>query len=73
MTKETVNAYFVLDSLEPKSGSSSLEPFSKAQLNDDWLYQEARHWHEKPANNYFKWFHVLEGELNQRGQIRLIQ
>ena len=32
LTEETVNAYFILDSLEPKSGSSSLEPFSKAQL-----------------------------------------
>jgi uncharacterized damage-inducible protein DinB len=44
-----------------------------AQLDDDWLYQETLFWNDKPANNYFKWFHVFEDELNHRGQIRLIK
>ena len=26
---------------------------------------------DRPANNYFKWFHVFEDELNHRGQIRI--
>lgn len=25
------------------------------------------------ANNYFKWFHVFEDELNHRGQIRWLR
>jgi hypothetical protein len=25
---------------------------------------------QKTANNYFKWFHVFEDEINHRGQIR---
>lgn len=41
--------------------------------NDAWLYEETPFWHDKPANNYFKWFHVFEDEINHRGQIRLIK
>ena len=43
-----------------------------AARDDDWLYEETPFWDRLPANNYFKWFHVFEDELNHRGQIRLI-
>lgn len=41
-----------------------------AKRTDEWLYEEAPFWGGQPANNYFKWFHVFEDELNHRGQIR---
>jgi uncharacterized damage-inducible protein DinB len=43
------------------------------QVNDDWLYEEVPFWDNKPANNYFMWFHVFEDEINHRGQINLIK
>jgi len=42
-------------------------------VNDDWLYEEMPLWDNKPANNYFMWFHVFEDEINHRGQINLIK
>ncbi len=42
-------------------------------VNDDWLYEEMPLWNKKPANNYFMWFHVIEDEINHRGQINLIR
>ncbi|PEE43720.1 DinB family protein [Bacillus pseudomycoides] len=42
-------------------------------LPDEWLYKTTPFWYDKPANNYFKWFHVFEDELSHRGQIRLIK
>ena len=42
-----------------------------AERDDDWLYEETPFWNGQPANNYFKWFHVFEDEINHRGQIRL--
>jgi hypothetical protein len=41
--------------------------------DDRWLEQEAPFWEGLPANNYFKWFHVFEDELNHRGQIRWLR
>ncbi len=49
----------------------TLEDFQK--LDDRWLYIETDFWDNKKANNYFKWFHVLEDEINHRGQIRMIR
>ncbi len=42
-------------------------------VNDGWLYEEVPFWDNKPANNYFMWFHVFEDEINHRGQINLIR
>lgn len=42
-------------------------------LTDSWLFEQTPFWEDKPTNNYFKWFHVMEDELNHRGQIRLIK
>ncbi len=44
-----------------------------AQRTDDWLYEETEWWENENANNYFKWFHVFEDEINHRGQIRLLR
>ena len=41
-----------------------------SKRGDDWLIQETPFWGGRKANNYFKWFHVFEDELNHRGQIR---
>lgn len=41
-----------------------------ARRRDDWLYEQSPFWGAHPTNNYFKWFHVLEDEINHRGQIR---
>lgn len=40
---------------------------------DEWLEQTTSFWYNKPANHYFKWFHVFEDEINHRGQIRWIR
>lgn len=42
-------------------------------LPNEWLFKTTTFWNDKPANNYFKWFHVFEDELNHRGQIRIIK
>ncbi|MFT9599111.1 DinB family protein [Mesobacillus sp.] len=42
-------------------------------LTDDWLFEQTNWWWNQPGNNYFKWFHVFEDELNHRGQIRMIK
>ena len=43
-----------------------------AKRDDKWLARETNFWGGERANNYFKWFHVFEDELNHRGQIRVI-
>jgi uncharacterized damage-inducible protein DinB len=42
-------------------------------LPEEWLFEQTSFWWDRPANNYFKWFHVFEDELSHRGQIRLIK
>ena len=44
-----------------------------AARDDAWLEETAPFWNGQPANNYFKWFHVFEDELNHRGQIRWLR
>jgi uncharacterized damage-inducible protein DinB len=44
-----------------------------AARDDDWLEETTPFWAGQPANNYFKWFHVLEDEINHRGQIRWLR
>ncbi|KQU63627.1 hypothetical protein ASG66_04275 [Bacillus sp. Leaf406] len=43
-----------------------------ADKSDEWLYEECR-WDGHPSNHYFIWFHVMEDEINHRGQIRLMR
>jgi len=44
-----------------------------ARRTDEWLYESSEWWGGLPANNYFKWFHVLEDEIGHRGQIRWLR
>jgi uncharacterized damage-inducible protein DinB len=44
-----------------------------ARQDDVWLYKETDWWGGHKANNYFKWFHVLEDEVSHRGQMRIIR
>jgi len=51
--------------------STTIEKFKT--LPDEWLFEQTPFWWDRPANNYFKWFHVFEDELSHRGQIRIIK
>ncbi|QIE38275.1 DinB family protein [Bacillus tropicus] len=51
--------------------SKTIETFQS--FPDGWLFKTTDFWYDKQANNYFKWFHVFEDEINHRGQIRLIK
>lgn len=44
-----------------------------AARDDAWLEETTPFWGGQPANNHFKWFHVLEDEINHRGQIRWLR
>lgn len=44
-----------------------------ARRGDEWLEEQTPFWSGLTANNYFKWFHVIEDELNHRGQIRWLR
>ncbi len=44
-----------------------------SQREDRWLEEQTSFWGGREANNYFKWFHVFEDELNHRGQIRWLR
>jgi hypothetical protein len=44
-----------------------------ARRDDKWVDETATFWNGRKANNYFKWFHVFEDELNHRGQIRWLR
>jgi uncharacterized damage-inducible protein DinB len=42
--------------------------------DDNWLKEESFIWGEEyPLNNWFKWFHVFEDEINHRGQINWLR
>lgn len=61
---------YYLETLERVRGKTLAE---LGKRDDDWLYEETPFWDNQPANNYFKWFHVFEDEINHRGQIRWIR
>ncbi|WP_313891867.1 DinB family protein [Psychrobacillus sp.] len=37
---------------------------------DNWLYQENKWEKGTPYNNYYLLFHVMEDEINHRGQLK---
>lgn len=41
--------------------------------HDNWLFEEYKWDNGVPYNNYYLWFHVMEDEINHRGQIRSIK
>ncbi|NMH68283.1 DinB family protein [Bacillus sp. RO3] len=42
-------------------------------LDDDWLFEEKEWGNGIPYNHYYLWYHVIEDEINHRGQIRMIK
>ena len=40
---------------------------------DNWLFEEGKWDNDVSYNNYYLWFHVMEDEINHRGQIRTIK
>lgn len=44
-----------------------------ARHDDAWLDETSTFGPGRRVNNYFKWFHVFEDELNHRGQIRWLK
>ena len=40
---------------------------------DSWLYEENKWENGVLFNNYYLWFHVMEDEINHRGQLRTIK
>jgi uncharacterized damage-inducible protein DinB len=57
-------------------GLEAVRAFTLEELkhcDDRWLDQATAFWNGRQANNYFKWFHVFEDELNHRGQIRWLR
>ena len=67
--KENPIEYY-LEKLE-QTRKKTIENFQT--LQDSWLFEQTPFWGGKLTNNYFKWFHVFEDELNHRGQIRIIK
>ena len=59
-------------SLDTSTESETRIPFSEAKYLSlhPGNNEETPFWGGQPANNYFKWFHVFEDEINHRGQIR---
>ena len=50
------------------------ETLSELKKRDDqWLKEESIYWDGLNANNWFKWFHVMEDEINHRGQINWLK
>jgi len=41
--------------------------------NEEWLFEENNWDNGVSHNNYWLWYHVMEDEINHRGQIRLIK
>lgn len=71
--QEQIKGYpieYYLEQLE-QTRKKTIENFQT--LQDSWLFEQSPFKGGKPTNNYFKWFHVFEDELNHRGQIRLIK
>ncbi|MCH1627144.1 DinB family protein [Ferdinandcohnia quinoae] len=66
--KETLDYYYSMLSKVRKDTLRQL----KAR-DDQWLYEEKQWPNGTPYNNYYLWYHVMEDEINHRGQIRTIK
>ncbi|WP_042221640.1 DinB family protein [Oceanobacillus manasiensis] len=42
-------------------------------IKDGWLFEENKWGNGVSHNNYYLWFHVMEDEINHRGQIRTMK
>lgn len=70
--REVIRNYsidFYLDELSKVREKTLTKLKSK---EDSWLFEENKWGNGVPYNNYYLWFHVMEDEINHRGQIRMI-
>ncbi|KRG12056.1 hypothetical protein ACA30_20680 [Virgibacillus soli] len=51
--------------------SNTLKRFK--DVDNEWLHMIDEHYNGIPINRFFYWFHVVEDEINYRGQINLIR
>ena len=65
-----IPSIFILSQLVT-ARNETIESFKT--LPEDWLFEQTPFWNGNLSNNYFKWFHVFEDEINHRGQIRIIK
>ncbi|MFG6149231.1 DinB family protein [Halobacillus sp. B23F22_1] len=50
------------------------ETLKQLKVKDDKWLSELKHWTNGiPHNNYYLWYHVMEDEINHRGQIRMVK
>ncbi|MFS0785451.1 DinB family protein [Shouchella sp. 1P09AA] len=68
ITGYSLNYY--LDTLSEVRGKTLALLKSK---DDTWLFEEHNWDNGVPYNNYYVWFHVMEDEMNHRGQIRALK
>ncbi|UTR07116.1 DinB family protein [Alkalihalobacillus sp. LMS6] len=68
ITGHSLNYY--LDTLSEVRGETLALLKSK---DDTWLFEEHNWDNGVPYNNYYVWFHVMEDEMNHRGQIRALK
>ncbi|MFB4212434.1 DinB family protein [Shouchella sp. JSM 1781072] len=68
ITGHSLNYY--LDTLSEVRGETLALLKSK---DDTWLFEEHNWDNGVPYNNYYLWFHVMEDEMNHRGQIRALK
>jgi uncharacterized damage-inducible protein DinB len=60
--------------LEPMHAVRARTLAALAQRDDAWLAESVTFpWLPTPATNLWAWYHVMEDELNHRGQIRLLR
>ncbi|MCA1054454.1 DinB family protein [Rossellomorea aquimaris] len=70
---EVIKGKEVTEYLDTLSETRSKTISHFRELPEDWLYEETDWWYGEKGNNFFKWFHVFEDEINHRGQIRMIK
>ncbi|MGP4060172.1 DinB family protein [Halobacillus sp. H74] len=67
---ETINSSSVDDYLDVLESTRDQTLELLKEKDDEWLYEEREWPNGKKYNQYYLWFHVLEDEINHRGQIR---
>ncbi len=71
--RREIKGYDIHDYLKVLEDVRAVTLAELARRDDEWLHEETPFWDRQPANNWFKWFHVFEDEINHRGQIRWLR
>lgn len=61
------------DYLEALQKVRSVTVSAFSRLSDHWLHEERKWENGVSYNFYYIWYHVMEDEINHRGQIRLLR